>query len=106
MASLRPPAAAGARVQTGVGIADQGRVIAGLAHLARQVSESIVQRRTVAQRSVVHHVRAGQQRRPTRPTGRTLGEVVGEQHAVGGDGVEMGGTDRRMTAKRKHYLCH
>ena len=60
---------AGARIMRGVGIAEQQRIIACLAHLQRHVGVMRSQRRTVAHRTVIHGVKPGEQAGARRPAG-------------------------------------
>ena len=101
LARHRRIATVGPRVEAGVRIADQGRVVARRPGLAGNVGETGVERRAVAHRAVVHHVHAGEQRGAARAARRALGEVIGEQHAIGRQGVEVRRAHHRMAAGRQ-----
>ncbi len=91
-------------IGAGVGIAEEGRVIAGLAHLAGDIGQPVVQRRAVLHRAVVHHIEAGQHAGARGPAGRALGVVAPEGDALLGQPVEM----RRAhdgVAKRREALA-
>ena len=85
-----------ARIDAGVGIAEQGRIEPGLARLARHVGEAVVERRAVAPRPVVHQIEPGMQAGARRAARRADRVVPLEQHAIGGEGIEMGRLHQRM----------
>ena len=61
-----------ARVERGVGIAEERRVVAALPRLQRDVGEAGVERRAISPRAVVHQVEPGQEAGPRRPAGGAL----------------------------------
>ena len=76
------------RIDGGVGVTEQDRVIAGRPGFERDIGEPGVERRAVLHRTMVLEVHAGVQRSPARPARRSDGPVTGERHAAGGQRVE------------------
>ncbi len=91
----------GAGVEGGVGVAEQGRCVAGLAGFTGRVGETIVQRGAVEHRTVVLGVHARVQRGPARPARRDVRPVVGEAHTTGGESIERRRAYDRVTGRRE-----
>ena len=77
------------RVDTLVGVAEQGRAVAGPLRHASDIVEPIIERRAVADDPIRHLVGARVEGGATRSAGCCLREVVGEPDAVGGERVEI-----------------
>ncbi len=89
------------RVDAGVGVAEQHRVVAGLAGQQGHVGEAGVEGRAVVDRPVVVQVGAGVEAGPRRAARGGVGPVVGEQGAPGGQAVEGGGGEHRVAQRRE-----
>ena len=79
----------GPRIGCGRGVADQRCVVAAATQLVAEIGEAGIERNGVLHRAVVHLVKAGQQARPRRPAGRTLGEMIAEGDALGAQPVDV-----------------
>ena len=79
------------RVGRRVGIAEQRRIVAGLAAFQGDVGEATRERRAVPHDTVVVLVGTGQQRRARRPAGSRLHEMAAAEHTIGGQAVEIRG---------------
>jgi hypothetical protein len=85
-----------ARIDAGVGVAEQHRGIANPPRFPGQVGEAIVQRRAVDDRAVVAGVQAGMQAGPRRPARAGHGVVTPEQGAAGRQLVQRRRAHHRM----------
>ena len=91
----------GARIDRGVRVPEEHRVVARLTGQERHVGEPGVQRRAVEDRAIAVLVRARVEAGPRRPARRRVGPVVGEQDAAAGQGVEGRRLDDRMAERRQ-----
>ena len=88
---VRQPRVAGrhrTRIDRGVGVPEEHRVVPELAGQEGDVREAGVERGAVEDRAVAVLVRPRVQARPRRPAGCGVGPVVGEEHASGGQRVQ------------------
>ena len=89
----------GARVEAGVGVPEQHRVVAGLAGQQRDVGEAGVERGAVVDRPVVVQVGPRVEAGPRRPARRGVRPVVGEQRALAASRSSVG-RGRRPDGRR------
>ena len=87
-----------ARILRDVGVAEQKRLIAGLARLGREVRLVMRQGGAVADRPVVHRILPGQKGRPCRTAGVRDRIVVAKGHAICGKRMNVG--HHGMTGQR------
>ena len=78
-----------ARVGGDVGVAEQGRLVAGAAGGAREVVVPVVERRAVAADAVVHLVEPGIDAGACRRAGRGIGKMAQEHRALAGKPVDI-----------------
>ena len=79
-----------ARIDRGVGVAEEDRVVPHVPGDQSDVGEASVERGAVEQRTVPVLIRPGVEAGPRRAAGRGVGPVVGEEHAAAGQRVERG----------------
>ncbi len=84
-----------------VGVAEERGFVAERRHLEREVRETVVERRAVADRAMHVEVGAGQQRGTTGSARRTLRVVAGEAHAPRCQRVDVGRDRTRMAGTRE-----
>ena len=84
-----------------VGIAKQGRLIAGAAGLQRDISVTGIHWRPVDANPVVHKIEPGIERSPRWTARRRLGVVPGKASGVVGEGVDIRGPRVRVPQQGK-----
>ena len=90
-----------ARIDRGVGVAEEDRVVSALPRQQRHVREAGVERRAVEDRAVPVLVRARVQAGPRGPARRGVRPVIGEEHAPGGQRVERRRLHHRVAQGRE-----
>ena len=93
-----------AGVGGGRGVADQRRVVARFPQGVRQAVMPRIHGHAVLHDPVVHHILAGQQRRPGRSARHPLGIIVAEGDAVAAQHVQVRRPDARM-AEHAHRIA-
>jgi len=88
-----------ARVHRGIGVAEQHRVVSSSSGLEGHIGKAGIQRSAVLNRPVHMLVGAGQQAGPTRTAWCRLGVVGSKPNPLGGQPVQMGCTDHRMSGR-------
>ena len=89
------------RIGADVGVAEQHRVVAGLAGLERDVAVPRVERHAIGDRAVVVQVQPGIEAGAARRTGRRLRVVPPKQHAVARQAVQVRGLEAAVAERRK-----
>ncbi len=91
----------GTRIDRGVGVPEQHRVVAHRTSQERHVREPGVQRRAIEYRPIAVLVRARVEAGSRRSARRRVGPVVCEQDAPAGQRVQGGSLEDRMAERRK-----
>jgi len=90
-----------ARIERDVGVAEQGRFVAGRARRKRDVAMARIERRAVAADAVVHLVEAGVEAGAGRRAGCCPAIVTAEEHALGRERVRIWRPHDRMAGRRQ-----
>lgn len=95
--------ATAARVGAEIGKAEKGGIVAGLAHLTRDIGMTVIQRRPVRHRAMIMQIESRVETGARRPTGCRLRVVAAKQGAFGRQRVQIRRVHDRMAEGREAF---